>query len=1122
MKFKYVFPLLTLGIVLPLAVSQSYQNVNAAAVIEFTNKEDYVAHATKISTQICEEGFVLLKNDGFLPMKKGSKISIAGKNSSNPVRGSAAQSASIVNPVKYVSLEDSLTNAGFNINNKLLAFYKNSTQSGRGRTNGNSGWTGVSQFTVGETPLSSYSNEVLDSLKQYNDVAIQVISREGNEGVDLKASDARDNDSASFSHKHALELSDNEQALFGMLKQNFDHIIILINSGSIFECTPFENDPKVSAIIWMGTAGATGMTALGEILNGSINPSGHTVDTWPRDLTKDPTFQNFGDNSQTNLIKDGSNEKYVPRDTMFNQDGTPVKDLGTHNKDITYVDEANKVVSTGLNGTRPSAFVSYEEGVYVDYRYYETKYADMAKENKEAADNWYNGAEGVSYPFGYGLSYTTFFQQFISSNYPENFALNENSKTLDVKVKVTNTGKVAGKEVVQLYWKAPYKAGEIEKPYEVLCAFDKTNLLNPGESQTLKLSVNLQDIANYDFNDANKNGFMGYELDAGEYTLSLNKNAHEVLDELKFQVASGGIKYQNDRYTGNKVENRFTNNGFYNSLPSEHDVKFTQMSRRNFGETSPSHPTIADSTLDANSQVEEYLTHEFSIADVDVLRDARYMSQDVYVSEEDFNKMNISQSAERLVSDQRMIAQELEGVPLDDPRWDTFLNDFTYSELLKYVTGSMNTPSNNDAKITLLSEGAGTCMFSIMWWPSAPIIAATYNVKLAEAQGKCIGEEAHLNSKGGWWGPNAAIRRSPFGGLNDNFYSSDPLLTGKCVSSVVREVTKKGVWCCVKQFALQEQEKNREGLTVYVSEQALRELYLKGFQYAVEEGQTTGILTSYCGIGLVDSAANYELLTNVLRKEWGFKGAVLGEMVHTSNPYVNFNCYENINARILAGLSDNICQENMYFKNHVNCSWDQEARNGQGAPVFTYGEKTYISYTWWCAMRESAKQRMWTSINFSAHKNNKANYSKDIQIESDRFEINVGEQFSTKVTVNGGTPSIDATTPLPDGLTFSNNTISGTPTKAGIYSVDIRYTVGEEKFGKTILFVVSVKNVGESETSYPEKSIPSSSEPNSSSSENGSGTKKSGCNGSILASASISLLLLVGGLITVLSRKREE
>ena len=1121
MKIKHVVPVLALGIVLPLAVSQNYQSVSAATIIEYQTKDEYIAHATKVSTQICEEGFVLLKNDGFLPMKSGAKISLAGKNSANIARGSASQAATNPSPYKYVTIEDSLTNAGFKINENLLTFYKNTNLSGRGRTNGNSGWTGVSQYTVGETPLSSYTDDVLNSFKQYNDAAIQIITREGNEGVDLKTTDARDINDDSFSHKHLLELSDNEQALFNLLKQNFDHVIIVINSGNIFECTPFENDPKVSAVIWMGTAGGVGLTALGEILNGSINPSGHTVDTWPRDFTKDPTFQNFGDNSQTNLIKDGTHEEYVPRDTMFKSNGEPVKEPGIHAKDITYVDENNKVVSTGLNGVRPSAYVSYEEGIYVDYRYYETKYADMANTNKESADNWYKGEEGVLYPFGYGLSYTTFSQQFISSNYPENFALDESAKSIDVKVKVTNTGKVAGKEVVQLYWKAPYKQGEIEKPYEVLCAFDKTDLLKPGESQVVKLSVNLQDIANYDSNDANKNGFIGYELDAGEYILSLNKNAHEALDELKFQVKENGIQYPNDRYTGYKVENRFTNNGFYNSLPNISDIEFTQMSRSSFNHTFPTHPTIASSTLGPDSQVEEYFTHEFSIADVDVLHDARFMPQEVYVSEEQFNKMNISQQATRLRSGQRTEASAFYGVPLNDPRWDEFLNDFTYDELLKYVGGSMNVVGNGDAKIESLSEGTGTCLFSLMWWPSAPIIAATYNTKLAEEQGKCIGEEAHISNKGAWWGPNASIRRSPFGGQNDTVYSSDPLLTGKIVSNVVREATKKGLLCYVKQFALQEQEKNREGLTVYVSEQALRELYLKGFQYAVEEGQTNGILTSYCRVGLVESANNYELLTNILRKEWGFNGAVLGEMTHTGNPNINYNCFENFNARILAGMSDSICQDTTYFKNTFNCTWDASTRDGKGAPVFTYNEQTYVSYTWWCAIRESAKQRIWTSVNFAYFKNNKVNYSNNIQIEKDRYELKVDESFYAKVTLgenSNGTLSIDPSTPLPNGLSFANNAISGTPTKEGIYYVDILLTVGEEKYGKAIVFIISPKNAGENETTYPDEPV----NPDGNEGNDELEPKKSGCNGSITAATSLMMLLLVDGAITLFIRKKEQ
>ncbi|MBR5991074.1 MAG: glycoside hydrolase family 3 C-terminal domain-containing protein [Bacilli bacterium] len=322
--------------------------------------------------------------------------------------------------------------------------------------------------------------------------------------------------------RHSLQLSQNEHDMIEMVKEHFDKIIILINAGNIFQCDEFENDDKIGAILWIGTPGAVGAQAIGEIVTGAANPSGRTVDTWTRDFTKDPSYQNFADNSQTftdengELYRDSSGEP-IPNHTMINADGTPTSTC----TEARWVDAEHYVPNRGLNGCYCAAYNNYEEGIYVDYRYHETRYADMAKENQAAADAWYDGEEGVIYPFGYGLSYTTFEQSIVDFSPAENTVLTGKKKLISVDVKVKNTGDVAGKEVVQLYWKAPYYEGGIEKADHVLCAFGKTDMLEPGDEQTISLSFNLQDFADYDYTDANENGFKGYELDEGDYEVLL-------------------------------------------------------------------------------------------------------------------------------------------------------------------------------------------------------------------------------------------------------------------------------------------------------------------------------------------------------------------------------------------------------------------------------------------------------------------------------------------------------------------------------------------------------------------------------------------------------------------------
>ena len=439
MKKKVIIPIFLAAMALPLCFRSQPISLAAEFVGEQGgrgNENDYVKDfGIPTNNQMADEGFVLLKNDGSLPLDEGAKVSIVGKASINISRGGAGSGAgSISQSVKNqfangesdLGLDASLKAAGFDVNATATSFYKSASG---GRTNGNDGWKGNSEVTIGETPISSVTGNanLMASLDEYSDAILQVITREGSEGCDVKTCNAHDSqktnsNNKAISQKHALELSDNEQALFDLLHEHFDHIIIVINSSNIFECDVFEKDPQVSGILWVGNPGDVGPMAVGRILSGEVNPSGRTVDTWARDFTKDPTFQNFSDNAQCNLVEYKGEEYYIPQDTMLNADGTMTRSYGTakgYNNlsnpsyDNNRGGEQYKVPTGGLNGVKPASYVSYEEGIYVDYRYYETKYADMAVENKAAADAWYNGegddeGSGVVYPFGYGLSYTSF------------------------------------------------------------------------------------------------------------------------------------------------------------------------------------------------------------------------------------------------------------------------------------------------------------------------------------------------------------------------------------------------------------------------------------------------------------------------------------------------------------------------------------------------------------------------------------------------------------------------------------------------------------------------------------------------------------------------------------------
>ena len=1076
MKKRVLIPAFIIGMALPLAIANAKATPVSASFLGYSQMSDYLAHGLEVNAQLADEGFVLLKNkDGFLPMDTSDednapKISVVGKSSTNLVKGGGGSGdASVSSGVHYIDLQESLETAGFKINPDLTAFYKDNSKSGSGRTNGNSGWKGLSEVTIGETPFSSYTDALKASMEgEYNDAAIMVISREGSEGCDVKSCNAHDsqktnNSFEAISNKHALQLSDNEQDLFDYITEKFDNVIIMINSGNIFQCDQFENNDAVKAVLWTGSVGDVGAGAVGRILSGEVNPSGRTVDTWARDFTKDPTFQNFSDNAQTNLVTENGKSYYYPQDTMFNADGSPVKSEGSYTGNPKWENEANKVVEAGLNGVRPSSYVSYEEGIYYDYRYYETRYADKAKENKKAANDWYEGEEGVIYPFGYGLSYTSFSQKIVSSNL-KNTLLKSGNLKVEVKVEVKNTGKVAGKDVVQLYWKAPYYDGGIEKADRVLCAFGKTKMLEPGQKDTVTLSFNTQEVANYDFMDKNNNNFKGYELEEGTYHLSLNKNAHEEIASIEFKVANGGILYDKDLYTGYTVENRFTDNGFYSSLPSENDFEFTQFSRANMDDTFPEHPTIAGRTLGANSRVQEFFNHAFTPADIDSTTSYEYMPKEAYVSKEQFEALGWTQASSK-ISNKTIKFNELYNLDYDDPKWDQFLNQLTYDEMIPFINGGDQNPSIDGAGKNGFSSQDGPQKYkgaNGVYWVCLPIAAATYNLELVAEQGRCIGNESQFTSSNyGWAGPAVNIHRSPFGGRNFEYYAADPLLSGRMAGRVVAGATDGGLYCFFKHFAVNDQEKHREGVAAFLTEQALREIYLKAFQYVVQEGNSTGIMSSYNRIGLMESAASYPLLTEVLRNEWGFKGHIISDMTHHSNSAFDRQYYENINNRVLAGCNQQL--DSATYTSDILCSWDKT----KGCPVYNGVE----SYSWWYAVRQAVKGVLYSAAKSAGNGGSRleeAGLAFSGLVEN-RYVTAVDKEININITIpddKSGELSIDEFTPLPEGLELSGSVISGSVSEPMNRFVHVILTdsEGKQTISSFQLVVTAIGSDAETET----------------------------------------------------------
>ena len=800
---------------------------------DFENKEQALENGNKVTQEICEEGMVLLKNENnALPLAQGAKVSIFGKNSVNLVYGGSG-SAAPTQTVPLKTIYDSLGEAGFECNPALKSFYEDNNRSGSGRSanpkmeHGD----GIPLLKTGETEISKYGSEVTGSYANYKDAAIVVFSRIAGENWDLPRVSAD-----GVAGRHYLELDTNERALLEHIcAQEFAHVIVLFNGSNNIDMAflKIASDPaynaKIDAAILIGSPGATGIMALGRILNGTVNPSGHLTDTVYTHYEKDPTWQNFGDNAV--------NESDSTMGDAYLVDGE----------------------------LQPYFSVAYEEGIYLGYRYYETRYAEMEKISTGSGEAWYQ--ENVLYPFGFGLSYTTFEQEIVNKTALAS-ALNANEDfTIDVKVK--NTGTKAGKQVVQVYASAPYESGEIEKAYKVLVGFAKTQVLEPNAEQTLQIKVTPYDFASFDSEDANENEFKGYELEAGNYTFFLGTDAHNDADSFVKNLAADA-RFENDPVTGTKVEPVFYQNNkdevnFLNQFLNQN------LSRQNFEMTFPQMPTEEDRTV--NSKFINRLSKTTS------------------------DNPNEYTTKPKMGARVTIHLDEMTGVDYDDAKWDEFLDQMKFDEMLDLFNKGMYATtklSRLGVPKTLSCDGPtglvafmgtpevyGTCYYC-----SEALVAQTFNVELAGKEGNAIGNEAVFGDQRangsnmpytGWYSPGVNLHRSPFSGRNTEYYSEDPFISGKLAAVVIKEAQAKGVYTTIKHFALNEQETHRSnnGQSYWVREQAVRELYLKPFEIAIKEGKSLGLMSSFTRIGQRWCGGSYPLLTTVLRDEWGFKGLVI-------------------------------------------------------------------------------------------------------------------------------------------------------------------------------------------------------------------------------------------------------
>lgn len=842
-------------------------NVEALYVSDHDSKEDAYVAANALNERVAEEGIVLLKNEGALPLASDAKVNVFGKNSVNLVYGGSGSGAGSTEDRR--TLYESLDAADIEYNAELKAFYEDASRSGDPRpSNPPIENTGV-HLTTAETPVSRYGDVMASCESADINTALVVFSRIGGEGFDLprKMTDASGNaaDGAN-ADDHYLRLDNNERDLLDMVcgLDNIEHVIVIVNSSAPMELG-FLDDPghyaydeKIDGALWIGGPGNSGIMALGRVLSGSVSPSGRLVDTYARDFTLDPTYVNFGDNMLSERVG-------------------------------RYVLSGNQYLRSESSG-HPYYFVDYEEGIYVGYRYYETRgytegdgayTGEISGTVTEEWEDWYSAH--VVYPLGYGLSYTRFDWSVDNAEALSGGKLT--TEPFSIEVTVTNTGSYAGKDVVQIYATPEYVEHGIEKSHKVLVGFAKTDTLYPaseaGEgkpnSQTLEISVDPYDLASYDYNDANHNDFRGWELDAGEYVFSVSRDAHTSLQDITLTL-DAGVRYDKDPVTENEVKNRFDDADDQLSDVTVDGETRKGLSRSDWEGTWPT---------DRADRGARIVSDDFIAELADTSHNDPNASSYVMPSQPD----SAPQEAE-------IRLRELNGEPYGSEKWERFMDQIPAADMLRLISnGNFKSPAllYVGKPETLESDGPvgfvnfmdesgryyGTCSYA-----SECVMGATWNAKLMREVGRSLGNEGIWgNAKGdgapysGLYAPGANIHRSPFSGRNFEYFSEDGFLSGMMAANEIAGAKEMGVYLYIKHFAVNDQETDRDsnGLVTWVTEQSMREIYFKPFEKAVKTGGATGVMSSFNRIGTTWAGGDHRLLTEVLRDEWGFRGTVISD-----------------------------------------------------------------------------------------------------------------------------------------------------------------------------------------------------------------------------------------------------
>lgn len=967
-----------------------YLDSDGKFYVDYESLDEEQQEARKLAVKIAQEGDVLLKNaDNTLPLgKEETRISLFGIRTTDLVHSGVGSGAGAPgnNGIEQSTLAGSLEAAGYSVNQRLLSLYEAQRALG----------------VTAEIPVTEYTSSIVSTYASYNDVAVVTISREGSEDGDLPAYNVAGH---SDENDHKCMLDDNEEALIRHVKQYFDKVIVLVNSANILQIPELAEEKTddnlgVDAILWIGNPGNNGVDAVGGIFSGEVNPSGRTVEVWEKDFSKGPVWTNFSENAQ-NKDSDGN------RLDAYLYDGNG-NDTGYRQ-------------------------VEYREGIYMGYRYYETLYADAAEEDKEEAYS------NVLYPFGYGLSYTTFDWE-LDASVPATGLIDKANRTVTIKVKVTNTGDVAGKDVVQIYYNPPYTAGGIEKAAANLVGFGKTKLLRPGESDVVTVRFVAQDMASFDWNDANGNDFLGYELEAGDYIISANRDSHTPVVSMT-RTVTNTILCSTDLATGETIEPVFTDEYTTVNATLEANMISRAEGLRQPAASSKSDRTISDDDIAILDAQENYYSYQDEDTDPWYVAEVpEGWTQAAVRNESDVAPISIGDmsgvdfTVPEIGEDNKVTLPSDEG----SRKWVQFMNQLTWEEMCDIVnsgSGSVAIPAIGKTE-TGGTEGSIQIVGGTLW-PCAPIMAATFNTELASDMGRMIGNEALFLGQTDWHGPSMDLHRNPLSGRNFEYYSQDGVHSAKMAEAIVAAVSAKGVHCYAKHMLLNDQEKYRNikgGILTFATEQVIREIYAKPFEAIAKGGHTIGYMSSFNRIGYVNASANYALHHKLVRGEWSFKGSTVTDAwVAAYNP---------INLLVRAGDEQPLADAStkpLYQLEYGE--WSAADNCVKVRASSTDSSNSMLSPTHYYAVRMAAQRVLYAFCNSASIDNNIAESEKNYPEINIAFDVDCTQSFSISIPGVSMTNTQLSSGTLPEGITLTTaGVLSGKATTEGEYPISVSFT----------------------------------------------------------------------------------